>query len=220
MKKTYFITGTDTEIGKTYVSTFILHQLNQLGFRTIGLKPLASGSTNTQQGLKNEDALKLQKAASIKLPYELVNPFTFEPPIAPHLAAKKIGKTVCANDLIHHYHKIITNYENDYVIIEGIGGWLTPLNDKETLADWVVGLDVPVILVVGIKLGCLNHAILTWYSLQSHKINIAGWVANCIDTSALAQEENIAALKNWIKAPFLAKIPYHETEQATAPILI
>ena len=220
MKKTYFIIGTDTEIGKTYVSVKLLNQLNQLGFRTIGLKPLATGGIKTSQGLRNDDALKLQKAASLKLPYKMINPFIFEPPIAPHLAAKKIGKLIRAIDLIQHCQNVISHFDHDYTLIEGIGGWLTPLNNNEALADWVANLNVPVILVIGIKLGCLNHSLLTWQSLQVHKITVAGWIANCIDPNVLAEQENIETLKHWIKVPFLAKIPYHEIESTTTQILI
>lgn len=208
MTNTYFITGNGTEIGKTFVSTTLLLKLNDLGYSTIGMKPLASDAQNTKDGLRNNDALTLQQSASITLPYEKINPFVFEPPITPHLAAEKIGIKLSSTDLINHCKKTVEESNAEYAIIEGIAGWQVPLNEEETLADFAAALNVPVIFVAGIYLGCLNHSILTWQSMVSYNVPVAGWVANCIDPNMLEVDKNIATLKHWIKAPFLGKVPY------------
>lgn len=205
--RAYFITGTDTNIGKTYVATHLLKQFNQAGLKTIGLKPIASGAIN---GI-NEDALILQKSASIHLPLNIINPFVFEPPIAPHLAAEKVGIKLTANmikdnicNTMHIYHHA------DHYIIEGAGGLLVPINDHETIADVIAVMNIPVILVVGIRLGCLNHTLLTAAHIESCKLPFAGWIANCLDKDCIEQTEIIEAIKKRIKAPWLCTIPYDE----------
>jgi dethiobiotin synthetase len=200
-----FITGTDTDVGKTYMSVKLLHLLNQAGLKTIGLKPIASGCVkNKKTGeLENEDALKLQDAASIKLPYHDINPFAFELPIAPHIAAEKEKISLSAKILAESTQEIIEKYSAnpdspnfpDVIVIEGAGGWEVPLNQSksnpETLADYVALLNsnlkkhagedsnLKVILIVGMKLGCLNHALLTFKSIKEKGVEIFGWIPNC-----------------------------------------
>lgn len=209
IQKTYFVTGTDTEIGKTFSTVALLKKISGLGFRTLGLKPVASGSEHTSQGLRNHDAIQLQQSSSIQIPYHDINPFVFEAPISPHIAAFQKNKTLSVKALVEHTKKIQAQYEYDYGFIEGIGGFKVPLNNQETVAEWIIALDIPVILIIGMKLGCLNHSLLTWEAMQRASIPLKGWIANCIDPHMLAFEENMATLKAWIKAPYLGKIPYH-----------
>lgn len=207
-----FITGTDTNIGKTYVTTGLLQQLKQQSYATIGLKPLSSGCFFNPEGeLRNEDALALQQAASINLPYELVNPFIFEPPIAPHIAAAAAGLKLTVAQLNEKIQPAL-NIAADFCLVEGVGGWRMPLNQEETMADFVKGNNFPVILVVGMRLGCLNHSILTAQAIQNDKITLLGWVANCIDPQMEFVDENIDMLQKWIKAPLLGKVTYNQKE--------
>jgi len=203
----YFVTGTDTGVGKTTISCAILFLFNKLGQSTVGCKPIASGCDMTQKCLVNNDALMLKKHSSIQFPYGYVNPISLAPAIAPHIAAQKINKIYTVKQLINNI-SLILNSKADLILIEGAGGWQVPLNDKETLADFATELDVPVILVVGIRLGCINHALLTQADIQRKKIKIAGWVANVIDENMEVINENIHTLKKRIDAPCLGVIPF------------
>jgi dethiobiotin synthetase len=195
-----FITGTDTNIGKTYVSVKLLQEFNQLGLKTIGIKPVATGCSNGY----NEDALLLQQNSSVKLDYCLINPFSFEPPISPNIACADLTVDKIWNSL-----QEALNTKADIYIIEGAGGWFAPLNAKETMADLVKKFeDIEIILVVGIRLGCLNHALLTYQAIKNFNLNIAGWIANIIDPSAQAIDENIDTLKAYITEPCLKVINY------------
>jgi len=197
-----FVAGTDTGIGKTFISCKILEYLNQIACKTVGLKPIASGCKLTDGSYYNQDALKLQAAASVKLDYKIVNPFAFEPAIAPHIAAQQSGKSMTSSAVIEKL-SIAFQQTADFYLIEGAGGWLLPLNNKETLADVVRILQLPVLLVVGIRLGCLNHALLTVDNIKRTGIKLTGWIANCIDPDMQFIEENIEMLKNRIDAPLL-----------------
>lgn len=199
MTQYYFITGTDTGVGKTYVTTRLLEQFQQQGLRTIGLKPLASGCEKTRLGLRNDDAVQLQQTASIKLPYEQVNPFAYEPAIAPHIAA---NNALTAKQIVESL-QWIKHTPADVVLIEGAGGWLLPLNEKETMADVVRALNIPVMLVVGLKLGCLNHAALTFHHLQSNQTPFTGWIANSLGSAMEAQKENVNTLTQIFGGPAL-----------------
>ncbi len=210
MKHTLFITGTDTNVGKTYVSCLLLEAFNAAGFTTFALKPIASGcQKNHASGLRNSDALRLQHYASIKKPYEIVNSIAFEKPIAPHIAASETH-THLSKEFV--YQAIMRSIQNDTDInlIEGAGGWALPLNHSELFSDLIIELKIPIILVVGIKLGCLNHALLTYFNILASGGVCIGWMANCLDTKTLSIEENIETLKNWIKAPCLGIVPYNE----------
>jgi len=204
----FFITGTCTEVGKTAVACGLLTTLNHQGYRTIGLKPIASDSHETDAGLRNDDALTLQHSASVKLPYHQVNPYPFAPPIAPHIAAQHLQQTLTAKKIIDHVYDVTHNTNHDFCIVEGCGGWEAPLNDRESFVDIAKALKLPVILVVGMKLGCLNHAKLTYRALRQDGMQIAGWVANRIDPSMRVYDENIACLKKIIDAPLLANVPH------------
>lgn len=211
MTKKYFIVGTDTNIGKTYVATGLLRLFQQFGYSTLGVKPVASGSIIQQatQGLGNADALELQNASSISLPYELINPFLFQEPIAPHVAAQHEGVTLSVAKLIEACQPAL-NTVADVTIVEGCGGWSVPLNLQETMADFVKELQIPVILVVGIRLGCINHALLTLQSIQAMEIPLQGWIANCIDPTMLSPTESIETLLTLMPAPLLGIIPHQQ----------
>lgn len=195
-----FITGTDTNIGKTYVAVKLLKKFNQQGLKTIGLKPVATGCINGQ----NEDALLLQQNASIKLDYSLINPFSFAPAVSPNIACDNISIEKISYELEEAF-----KIQADIYLIEGIGGWFVPLNSKETMADLVKQIEtIEIILVVGIRLGCLNHSLLTYHATKTAKLKLIGWVANIIDPGMEAIEENIATLKNYIKEPCLEIFKY------------
>lgn len=201
MKHGYFITGTDTGVGKTRIATALLAAFNSRGYSTAAMKPVATGCANTAQGLRNDDALTLQQHASLPLTYEQVNPYAFEPAIAPHLAAAQAGQTI---DLMRIKHGLdILAVQADVVIVEGVGGWVVPLNRDTTIADLARMLGLPVVLVVGMRLGCLNHALLSVESIEQSGLPFAGWVANVIDPAMQCIEENIAALRERIAAPWL-----------------
>jgi dethiobiotin synthetase len=201
----YFITGTDTGVGKTVVTLGLMRLLQDRGHRVAAMKPVASGCMSTPQGLRNDDALQLQQQADIELDYELVNPYAFEPPVAPQLAAAGAG---CRIDLELIHTRVLRLADRaDRVCIEGIGGWLVPLNERQTVADLALRLGLDVILVVGIRLGCLNHALLTLQSIEAHGARLAGWVANCLPPVADRPGENINVLKSMCSVPLLGVVP-------------
>lgn len=199
MTKRFFIAGTDTGVGKTYIACKLLSAFNQQGLSTVACKPVASGCEITKQGLRNGDALHLMQAASIKLPYHEVNPIALQLPIAPHIAAQRSKQKITVEKLINMCQPIL-NCKADVLIFEGVGGWYVPLNDTETMADFVKALDLSVILVVAIRLGCLNHALLTYRAIKANGVNFHGWIANRIDANMLAAEENVKTLSNWLGA--------------------
>lgn len=207
-QRAYFITGTDTDIGKTYVTKILLSQFNQAGLSTIGLKPIASGAIKSDHGLINNDAVILQQSASIKLPLNEINPFVFEKPIAPHLAAAMNNITLRSETIVNAIHKTMRQHEADRYLIEGAGGLMVPINDHETMADVIRLLDIPVILVIGIRLGCINHGLLTSLAMTHHALNYAGWIANCIDPMCEQQDNIIQTLENYLSVPCLQKIPF------------
>ncbi|WP_133407397.1 dethiobiotin synthase [Parashewanella tropica] len=207
----YFITGTDTDSGKTLAASAILiavnnHARNQNKIiSTLGIKPIASGCEQTEEGLRNSDALSLISAMNSEVDYQTVNPISFEPAIAPHIAAKQVGFELTADKVEAVFRQIP---QADFTLIEGAGGWRLPLNDGKYLSQVVEKQKLAVILVVGMKLGCLNHAVLTQEAILADGLEIAGWVANHVDPDMLQQSENLAFLKNAIKAPLLGVIPY------------
>lgn len=212
-KHTYFVAGTDTDVGKTLVSTGLLTAANRKNLRTIGLKPISAGCEQTPEGLRNDDALQLQLVASEEMSYDQVNPIAFEPPVAPHLAAAKEGRQLNADRLTAYCRGALMK-PADFVIVEGAGGWRVPLNNRESLSAVAKQLRTPVILVVGMKLGCLNHALLTVESIVRDGLPLAGWVANQIDPDMNYYQENIDSLKSMLRAPLLAEIPYLENPSA------
>ncbi|AGH81151.1 dethiobiotin synthase [Psychromonas sp. CNPT3] len=205
--KAYFITGTDTEVGKTLCSRALLLAAAKQNVSTLGYKPIAAGCQVTSYGLRNEDALLLQQASSIKLAYEYINPFALYQPIAPHIAAKLEGKPVHIDDLSKAFKKV--KLQAKVIIVEGAGGWRLAVNDHQFLSQWVQQEKLPVILVVAMKLGCLNHAILTYESILADGLNVVGWMANQMHTVKMPYyQQNIDFLKAHIKAPMIAEIPY------------
>ena len=204
-----FVTGTDTDVGKTYVSVGILKALNQQGLSTLGIKPVASGCVAQGDKFYSQDALALQEASSIKLDYDKINPFAYEPPIAPHIAAKQVHEDLSVAQIRKKMQYLLKNLADVY-LFEGVGGWYVPLNDQETMADFVKKAHLNVILVVGVRLGCINHALLTFKAMQKDKVNILGWVANCVDSNMQVCAENIATLQHWLPILCLGVISYQQ----------
>lgn len=203
----FFITGTDTSIGKTTAACALLQAANQQGLTTLGIKPIASGCEQTPDGLRNSDALLLQQYSSLKLPYQEVNPITLLEPLSPHLAAKKAGRRVTMNQLVGYTRATLT-HRPQFCVVEGAGGWRVPINDREMLSALPKELNLPVILVVGMRLGCLNHALLSAEAIIKDGLRLAGWVANSIDPQMLAFEDNVATLSHILRAPCLGVLPY------------
>ncbi|MCL1076721.1 dethiobiotin synthase [Parashewanella spongiae] len=209
----YFVTGTDTDSGKTVVSSGILMAVNRWAkihnksMKTAGFKPIASGCEQTCNGLRNSDALSLMAASSQEIDYSIVNPISFEPAIAPHVAAKQIGFELTSERVLGHLSTDVFS-ESDFNLLEGAGGWRLPLNNEEFLSEVIQKLDLPVILVVGLKLGCLNHGVLTQEAILSDGLNIVGWVANCVDKNMQAQQDNLTSLNVMMKSPCLGVVPY------------
>ena len=206
MTSAYFLTGTDTEIGKTFTTCALLQRARQLGLRAVGLKPIAAG---TDALGKNEDVENIRAASSLCLPDEIINPYCFKAAVAPHIAAAEEGvaidfariKAAC-NSAAQHA---------DLVIIEGVGGFRVPLGADGDSADLAVALGLPIILVVGMRLGCINHALLSAEAISARKLKIAGWVANSIDPNMARFEENLATLKALLNAPLLGVVPHDPT---------
>lgn len=217
MPRHLFVTGTDTEVGKTQISIGFMRKLQQQGHRTAAMKPVASGCIWQQQQWQNDDALALIAQSDVKLDYAQVNPYAFEPAIAPHIAAEQAGVTVSLNTIKQQYDSI--NRQTDAVIVEGAGGWLVPLNETETMADLAIKLDLPVVLVVAIKLGCINHALLTVESIHRHGLKLAGWIANHTEHQS-ESAEIIDSLKARIEAPCLGVVPHLDSHQMATDIFI
>jgi dethiobiotin synthetase len=211
----YFVTGTDTDAGKTVVSAGLLAAANKAGKRSIGLKPIAAGCQQTEAGLRNDDALALQAAASVSLDYDVVNPIALEPAIAPHIVLLQQNRRV-TNSQLAGYIRGAFFTANDFAIVEGAGGWRVPLNRSETLAGLAKALDIAVILVVGVKLGCINHALLTAEAIERDGIKIAGWVANIIEPGTANIDENIMTLRALLPAPCLGVVPHLDDCSAEA----
>lgn len=207
LRRSYFITGTDTGVGKTLFSCALLHAAAQAGYRTVAIKPVAAGGVQTSAGLRNHDAVLLQAASTEALSYDEVNPFCLDLPVAPHIAAERAGRRLKVERIAGFCHGVLMRRAN-LTVIEGAGGWRVPLNDQETLADLAKQLKVPVILVVGLQLGCLNHALLTAEAIYHDGLELAGWVANSIEPDMPERAANIATLQQQLPAPLLADIPW------------
>lgn len=206
MTKGWFITGTDTGIGKTWISAGLMHALRERGLAVAGMKPIASGCKSTPQGLRNEDALMIQGQCSRDVPYERINPFAFAPAIAPHIAAAETSVEIDFAPIADQYDALAAGV--DRMVVEGVGGWLVPLNSRETVADLAQHLGLPAILVVGIRLGCINHALLTAEAIMARRVPLAGWVANLVEPATARLEENIATLSRTIGAPLVGVVPH------------
>ncbi len=207
-----FITGTDTDCGKTLVTLGFMQLCLERGLKTTGMKPVAAGALRTRDGLLNPDALAIQGLSKPRLPYEAVNPYCFEPAVAPHLAAKLAGVSIDLDEIGRQYRQLCKSH--DAVIVEGAGGWKVPLNDTQDMAGMCQRLDLPVVLVVGLRLGCINHALLSMDAILSSGRPLLGWIANHVDANMSLAEDNIQTLKQRIKAPLLGRIP--RLDQANA----
>jgi dethiobiotin synthetase len=211
-----FVTGTDTEVGKTRISVGLIALLQQRGLQVAGMKPIASGCEWVERQWKNEDALAMIEQSALSLPYSLVNPYAFEPAIAPHIAADKAGVDICLNTIKQRYQQI--DQQADAIVVEGAGGWLVPINEQNTMADLAHKLNLPVVLVVAIKLGCINHALLTAESIKHSGLKLVGWVANHLSPQT-ESDEMINTLKQRIDAPCLGVVPCLESEQSAVNYL-
>jgi len=202
----YFVTGTDTEVGKTVASSALLQAARVQGFITAGYKPVASGSEITPEGLRNSDALALQRHSTLALPYQAVNPYTFAEPTSPHIISADEQRPIVFSVLSAGLRAL--EQQAEWVLVEGAGGWFTPLSAHQTFADWVQEERLPVILVVGVKLGCINHAMLTAQAIQQAGLPFAGWIANDVVAPGKRHQEYLATLKNVLPTPFLGEIPW------------
>jgi dethiobiotin synthetase len=201
----YFITGTDTDVGKTWVTAGLLHAFNDQGLRTIAMKPVASGCETVDGRLRNADARCLMQHMSTQADYEDVNPYAFTPAIAPHIAAGQAGQHIDLDTIQQTAARLAKRA--DLLLVEGVGGWLVPLNDTQTVADLASRLQLPVIMVVAIRLGCLNHALLSAQSIKATGLPLAGWVANMAEAADPVAQENIVALQQRLDSPMLARVP-------------
>lgn len=205
-KQAYFVTGTDTGVGKTFISSLLVRQFARRGLRSVGMKPVASGCERVDGRLVSEDAAQLLAASNVELSIDDINPYAFEPAIAPHIAAQQAGMRI---DLDH----IQTVFERlqaqvDVVIVEGAGGFYVPLDEQHDMADLAVKLGFPVILVVGMRLGCINHALLTAEAIRQRGLTLAGWVANQVDPGMAMLEENLQTLRQRMPASYLGWVPW------------
>ena len=203
-----FIAGTDTGIGKTHAACTLLHALRAAGYRAGGMKPVASGCVATAEGLRNDDALALQAASSTPPPYALVNPLALSEPLSPHLAAAHAGVTIGLPPLRAAFEQLGGRYQR--VVVEGVGGWMVPLAPGLLAADLARQWRLPVILVVGLRLGCLSHALLSARAIIADGCTLLGWIGNHIDPAMLAVDENIATLGELLPAPCLGLLPHGE----------
>lgn len=202
----YFIAGTDTGVGKTFVSAALLAAAAQRGLRAFGLKPVAAGCYQTAEGWRNEDAVLLKKYSSVDLPYSQVNPLALRDAIAPHIAAAREGRQLRV-ERIEGFCRGALMTPADLRLIEGAGGWRVPLNSVETMATLAVRLQTPVILVVGMRLGCINHALLSAEAIRADGLPLVGWVANSPEPEMPAFEENLNTLCSLMPAPCLGSVP-------------
>ncbi len=201
LKGVFFITGTDTEVGKTWVSCRLLERAREAGLSCYGLKPIAAGCEDTADGPRNEDALNLMAASSLSLPYDLVNPVALKAAIAPHIAARQEGRRISLSQLAGYVRGALSSHPADLVLVEGAGGWRVPLNDREMLSALAVELKLPVIQVVGMKLGCISHALLTAEAIQADGLRYTGTVANCFGEMDV-REENLITLRQHLPGAF------------------
>jgi len=216
--RTLFVTGTDTGVGKTLVSAALLHALARQHARVVGMKPVAAGLVEHEGRLVSEDVLALRAASTLAVPPELDNPVALPEPLSPHLAARRAGVAVRVADLLVPARALAA--QADALVVEGSGGWRVPLNDEgETLADFARELGAPVVLVVGMRLGCLNHALLTAQAIRADGLVLAGWVANRIDPAMACADENLDTLRALLGAPLLGVLPWSDPpDPASIPL--
>lgn len=205
--KVFFITGTDTGVGKTTYGVSLLQTFQKHGFTTAALKPVATGCILKDGVWVSEDHEQLQAAATVKQTIQMASPFYFELPTAPSIAAASSNFLLSSEKIIQYIQNVLQNCSADVMVIEGIGGWQVPLNQTETMADVVAQLGLPAILVVGVRLGCINHALLTSKAIQAMGVTAVGWIANCIDLNMIRITETIETLKTHLAMPCLEVLP-------------
>ena len=207
----YFVTGTDTGVGKTLICCALLHAFAAQGQRVVGMKPVAAGCDDDE---RNEDVKKLRAASNVLATYGQINPYSFIHPIAPHIAARNAGVRIDFSRILTSCNELAS--QADVVIVEGIGGFKVPLNERQDSDELAQQLQLPVILVVGMRLGCLNHALLTAGAIDACGLKLAGWVANVLDADMPALRDNIAALEQRLVAPLLGVVEYQAQPDARA----
>ena len=202
----WFIAGTDTEVGKTYVATALVRQLVRRGLRVAAMKPVAAGAHATPAGLRNTDALALATAANVTAAYATLNPYCLASAVSPHIAAAEAGVRIDTAHVARCFRTLV--HDADRVVVEGAGGWLAPIGADSTMADIAGALGLPVLLVVGLRLGCINHALLSARAIASSGLALAGWVGNRIDPRFERAAENLATLEHWLGRPPAAVLPW------------
>ena len=210
----FFVTGTDTGVGKTLISTALIHVLRRLGLRVSGMKPVASGCIDTDYGRRNEDADRLLEAANVSADYDLICPYRFVPPIAPHIAAQQEGIDIKTEQILQCYQKLQSC--SDAVVVEGVGGWQVPIKEDQFMSDLAVEAGLPVIIVVGVRLGCINHALLTAASVLASGLPVAGWVFNQLDPDMQQLDAVKQTLQAYMPGTMLAEIPFQDDPDVEA----
>jgi dethiobiotin synthetase len=207
LRKSFFVTGTDTDVGKTLAVCAMLRAAAAAGHSVVGMKPLAAGGTQTEEGLRNDDALQLLEASTLKLSYDEINPICLPEPASPHIAAELAQRKVRIDRLAGFCQGVLSLRAN-LTLLEGAGGWRVPVNEREFVSDLAKQLRLPVIIVVGMRLGCLNHAMLTGETIARDGLRIAGWIANRIDPHMEHYQRNLDTLREGFPAPLLGEIPW------------
>ena len=206
MNNSFFITGTDTHIGKTEITCALIEYFKKKGHLAIGMKPVAAGTELFDNQVINGDVYKFLSINSVRKSVEIINPYSFDQAIAPHIASNSSSNKILFSKI--HENFLLLQKECEYLFVEGAGGYKVPLTNNKSIPDLVSYLKIPIILVVGIRLGCINHAMLTVESINNHNHNLFGWVANCVDSNMYEIDENIKYLKDNIEAPFMGKVPF------------
>lgn len=209
MKQGYFVTGTDTGVGKTLISAALIYSLSNEGGRVCGMKPVASGCIETEHGLINEDAEMLLEASNVTADYDLICPYRFLPPVAPHIAAQEQDTVISMDHILECYHRLQSS--TDTIVVEGVGGWQVPLNEQESMPGLAKELGLPVIIVVGGRLGCINHALLTAESVLASGLSVLGWVFNQVDPDMQQHDAVMQALQNRMPARLIADISWQSS---------
>jgi len=207
-QQAWFVTGTDTGVGKTMVSSMLVRQFAARGLRSVGMKPVASGCERRDGRLISEDVTQLLAASNVDLPLSDINPYAFEPAIAPHIAAKQAGVRIDLEPIAAAFRRL--QAQANVVIVEGAGGFYVPLDEQHDMADLAAKLGLPVILVVGMRLGCINHALLTAEAIRQRGLTLAGWVANQVDPGMAMLEDNLQTLKQRMPSIYLGFIPWQD----------
>jgi dethiobiotin synthetase len=208
----FFVTGTDTGVGKTAIACALLKAYGTRGFRAVGMKPVAAGAVESGGALVNDDVMALAEAGNVAADGSLVNPYCFVPPVAPHIAAAEAGVAIELDRILRAYRALRDTA--DRVIVEGVGGFRVPLGPRLDSTALAAALGLPVVLVVGMRLGCLNHALLTAEAVRASGLELAGWVANHVDADMSRADENVAALVDRLAAPLIARVPYSDAPDA------